>query len=210
MTTRLLLIRHGEPVDDARGRCYGTLDVALSPRGAEQANVLARELGPIELAAVYTSPRQRSRETALAVCRGRSLELLADERLRELDFGLLEGRAYEEIERTEPEFFRRWMETPALVRFPGGEGYDDLRARVRSALDDIRARHRDGTVAIVAHGGVVRAALAEALDLADERLFALDVGYGRLAAIDWFEGDAVVRLVNGRGSELPPARLAAG
>ena len=60
-----------------------------------------------------------------------------DDRLRELDFGQFEGRTYEEIEREHPEFFRSWMETPTLVRFPGGESYAELRERVSAALDDI-------------------------------------------------------------------------
>jgi broad specificity phosphatase PhoE len=60
------------------------------------------------------------------------------------------------------------------------------------------------TLAAVTHGGVIRAALAEALGLPAERIFALDVGYSSVSAIDSFGADTLVRLVNGTGADMPP------
>jgi len=197
--TRLLLIRHAEPHEDARGRCYGRLDIGLSPTGLASAERLAESLREVELDAVSVSPRLRAVQTAAALG-GRPT---VDDRLRELDFGELEGRTYDEIEREQPELFRRWMETPTLVRFPGGESYAELRERVAAAVDDIVAAGTDRTVALVSHGGVIRAALAVALGLPDERAFALDVGYARVSVVDWFDVTPVVRLVNGVGADLP-------
>ena len=197
--TRLLLIRHAEPDEDARGRCYGRLNVALSPTGLASAERLAESLREVELDAVYVSPRLRAVQTAAAL-RGRPT---VDDRLRELDFGELEGRAYDEIEREHPDLFRRWMETPTLVRFPGGESYAELRERVAAAMDDVVAAATDRTVALVSHGGVIRAALARALGLPEERAFAFDVGYARISVIDWFDGTPVVRLVNGVTADIP-------
>ena len=197
--TRLLLIRHAEPDEDARSRCYGRLDVGLSPRGLARAARLAEDLGNVALAVVVVSPRLRAVQTAAAL--GGTLEV--DDRLRELDFGQLEGHTYDEIEREQPELFRRWMETPTLVRFPGGESYADLRERVASAVDDVVAANRERTVALVSHGGVIRAALAVLLGLPDERAFSLDVGYARISVVDWFDASPVVRLVNGVSADLP-------
>lgn len=199
--TRLLLIRHGRPVDDARGRCYGRLDVGLSPEGLVEAAALGRAL---TAATVVSSPARRALETAAALG-----EPEVDERLRELDFGELEGRTYEEIERERPELFAAWMRTPTEVRFPGGEGFEDLRRRAAAAATELRARHDGGTVAVVTHGGVVRALLADALGLPSAAIFRLDVGYARVSVVDWFDGDApVVRLVNGAAGDLPGLRLA--
>jgi broad specificity phosphatase PhoE len=128
---------------------------------------------------------------------------IVDERLREIDFGELEGRTYEEIERERPELYRHWMETPTRVRFPGGESYGELRARVASCVDDAVAANAGAVIAVVAHGGVVRAALADALGLPDERAFALDVGYGRVSVVDWLGSTPVVRLINGATVDLP-------
>ena len=199
--TRLLLIRHGRPVDDARGRCYGRLDVGLSPEGLVEATALGRAL---RATAVVSSPARRALETATALG-----EPEVDERLCELDFGELEGRTYEEIERERPELFAAWMRTPTVVRFPGGEGFEDLRRRAVAAATELRARHDGGTVAVVTHGGVVRALLADALGLPSAAIFRLDVGYARVSVVDWFDGDApVVRLVNGAAADLPGLRLA--
>jgi alpha-ribazole phosphatase/probable phosphoglycerate mutase len=197
--TRLLLIRHAEPDEDARGRCYGRLDVGLSPRGLASAERLAANLGNAALDAVYASPRLRAVQTAAAL--GGTITI--DDRLRELDFGRLEGRTYDEIAREQPELFRRWMETPTQVRFPDGESYADLRERVASAVEDVVDAGCEQTVALVSHGGVIRAALAVALGLPDERAFSLDVGYARVSVVDWFGASPVVRLVNGVSADLP-------
>ena len=197
--TRLLLIRHAEPDEAARGRCYGRLDVGLSPNGFASAERLAESLRAVELDALYVSPRLRAVQTAIALGPSR----IVDDRLRELDFGHFEGRTYDEIEREQPEFFRSWMETPTLVRFPGGESYADLRERVSAALDDVVTANDGRIVALVSHGGVIRAALAIALGLPDDRAFALALGYARISIVDVFDETPIVRLVNGVSADVP-------
>lgn len=192
--TRLILIRHAEPADDSRGRCYGRLDVGLSDAGREHARLLPASLAHLDYDAVYTSPRIRARETAEPLASARGLTVLADDDLRELDFGELEGRRYEEIEESEPELYRAWMETPTRVRFPGGESYSDLKMRAVRALERIRARHESALV--VTHGGVVRAALADWLTIPDEAIFRLDQSYCGTTIVDWLDGTPIVRLLN--------------
>ena len=94
------------------------------------------------------------------------------------------------------------------MRFRGGEGFEDLRERAVAAAAELRARHDGGRVAVVTHGGVVRALLADALGLPSAAIFRIDVGYARVSVVDWFDGDApVVRLVNGAAGDLPGLRL---
>jgi alpha-ribazole phosphatase len=201
--TRILFVRHGEPEPESRGVCYGRLDVALSPRGIADSEALAATLAPVQLAAVYTSPRRRARATAEALCVGRSVAPMPDERLCELDFGTFEGRPYRELEREEPQIFRRWMTQPTAATFPGGESYGDLRARVAEAVVELRRTHEGETIAVVAHGGVIRVALAGVLSMPAERTFSFDFGYCRVGVVDWFDGDPVVRVLNGSGGDLP-------
>jgi alpha-ribazole phosphatase len=194
--TRLILVRHAEPVDDARGRCYGRLDVGLSDAGREHAHRLPTALAHLEVDAVYTSPRVRARETAEPLATARGLRPAIDDGLRELDFGELEGRRYEEIEASDPVLFRAWMETPTRVRFPGGESYADLQLRGLRALDRIRSLHDFALV--VTHGGIIRAALAEWLGMPDEAIFRLDQSYCGTTIVDWLDGVPIVRLLNYR------------
>ena len=194
--TRLLLVRHAETDPAVRGRCYGRLDVDLSAEGRRQAGELAAGLAELQLAAVYSSPLSRALETARAIAVARGLEPVADDALREIDFGELEGLTYEEIEAERPEVFRAWMERPTSVRFPGGESFADLRARVLGAVGAIRDRHAGEVAAVVAHGGVIRVVLADALGLVDGAVFRLDQAYGGLSVVDWVGGVPVVRVVN--------------
>jgi alpha-ribazole phosphatase len=184
---RLILIRHAEPVEDMRGRCYGSLDVGLSSEGLRN----AQRLAGLECNAVYSSPRIRALDTARAI----TGDVRIDDDLRELDFGELEGRTYDEIAASEPELYRAWMECPTTVTFPGGESFALLKKRALAALDRIRAAHE--TAVVVTHGGIIRAALAEWLSMPDEAIFRLDQSYCGISVVDWFGEIPIVRLVNG-------------
>ena len=194
--TRLLLVRHAETDAAMRGRCYGRLDVGLSTTGRRQARELGAALRGISLAAVYSSSLARALDTASAIAAPHGLEPVAVDRLQEIDFGELEGLLYEDIEAGRPELFGKWMETPGSVRFPGGEALTDLRARVRPAVAEIRARHEGEVVALVAHGSVIRIVLADALELADGAFFRLGQAFGGLSVVDWEDGSPVVAVVN--------------
>jgi alpha-ribazole phosphatase len=193
--SRLVLVRHCEPHENARGRCYGTLDVGLSEAGRAHAARLPAHLGAYD--AVYASPRERALATAEPIAAGRGV--LVDDDLRELDFGELEGRTFDEIAASDPDFYRAWMETPTRVRFPGGEGFGDLKERALAAFDRIRAAH--AAAVVVTHAGVVRAGLATWLGMPDEAIFRLAQDYGGVTIVEWLDGVPLVRLVNGRYSD---------
>lgn len=200
--TRLILIRHAEPDATVRGRCYGSLDVALSGTGRENANAAAAALAEVPITAVYTSPLLRARETAAAIARQHRLPLVTVDDLRELDFGDCEGRSYDEIAETMPELYARWMSAPTEVVFPRGESFLELRERVAVAAARIRDHDVGGTAVLVTHGGVCRAIAADVLNLAPALIFRLYIGYARTVVIDWFGGEPVVRLLNGHVAEV--------
>ena len=194
--TRLLLVRHGETDVSIRGRCFGRLDVGLSEEGRRQADALGATLCKVRLTAVCSSPLVRALDTATAIATPHGLRPLPLDVLRELDFGELEGLTHEQIREERPELYQEWMESPATVRFPGGESFADLRARVLPAVSEIVERHRGEVVAVVAHGGVVRVVLADALGLADGAAFRLGLACGGLSVVDLWEEAPVVQAVN--------------
>jgi broad specificity phosphatase PhoE len=179
--SRLVLVRHCEPEEDARGRCYGSLDVGLSDAGRAHARELATRLSA---EAVWTSPRLRARETAAPL----AAEPIVDDDLRELDFGELEGRTFDEIAESMPDLYREWMETPTRVRFPGGECWADLKERAVRSVARI-----EGDAIVVTHGGVIRAVLSDWLAIPDEAVFRFELGYGGITVVE----DGIVRIVNG-------------
>jgi alpha-ribazole phosphatase len=192
--SRLVLIRHAEPDEAVLGRSYGRLDVPLSPAGHDHARAIADALHEVRLDAVFASPLRRALDTAAPLAHARELEPIVHEGLREVSFGLVEGATYEEIARERPELFASWMNDPTGTRFPQGESFPDLRKRALAAAAEIRSEHE--STAIVAHGGVTRTILADALEVPDHAIFRLDQPYGAVSIVDWIDGSAVVRGVN--------------
>jgi alpha-ribazole phosphatase len=196
--SRLMVIRHAEPEESVRGRSYGRLDIPLSPAGRAQAAAIAETLRDARLDAIFASPLRRAIETAAPLAEARDLAVVAHEGLRELDFGALEGLTFDEIARGHPELYESWMTDPTETRFPDGEGFAELRERALAATAEIRSQHE--RAAIVAHGGVTRAILADALGMPARAIFRLDQPYGAISVVDWIEGTAVVRALNLRAA----------
>jgi broad specificity phosphatase PhoE len=190
---RLALVRHAETAEDMRGRCYGRLDVGLSAAGREQCARLAEVFRGEPVRVVGASPALRARETAEAIAAPHGLAVEVLEPLRELDFGELEGRAYDEIAASDPELYGRWMTAPTTVQFPGGESYADLEARVDAGIAALRAQHGEGLVVVVTHGGVVRAVLRSVLDVPAERIFRIAVEPASVTRFEWIDDEPIVR-----------------
>jgi len=193
--TRLYLVRHAATTLEP-GRCCGSLDVGLSDEGREQARQLAEALGGVELAAVYTSPLERARDTAAAIGNRQNLEPIELRGFAEIDFGELEGRRFEEIAATHPDLHATWMCQPTEAEFPAGERFADFSRRVRETARDIRLAHDRETIAIVSHGGPIRVLVADTLAMPPRALFRLDQAFTGLSVIDWIEGAPTVRLLN--------------
>jgi alpha-ribazole phosphatase len=194
-TTRLILLRHGEPDETVHGRCYGRLDHGLSHRGREQMRQAWRLLHNHSPSAIYSSPSRRAVEST-ALRASDTPAAAVDQRLREIDFGAFEGLTYDEIRTRYPQQYDQWMTRPTDVVFPDGESFTTMSARVREALDEIRRKHSGETVVTVSHGGVNRVALAEALDLHPRRIFRLAQAYACVNVIDYAGGESVVLVMN--------------
>lgn len=192
--TRLILVRHGAPSEEVHGRCYGRLDPPLSDLGRRQVRDAARWLAGFADVEVCSSPLRRASESATLLAPAGPIAI--DDRLREIDFGALEGLTYAEIERRHPEVFRAWMARPTEVTFPDGEPFAQMVARVERAFADLRCRRAGRTTIVVSHGGVNRIVLASALGMPLASMFRLGQDYGCVNVVDYAGDEAVVRAVN--------------
>jgi alpha-ribazole phosphatase/probable phosphoglycerate mutase len=197
MSTRVWLIRHGEPAG-VRGRCYGKLDIGLSAAGRAQIERTAEYLRAEPLAAIYASPRRRTMESARILAGSHDCACHEDAGLCEIDFGDFEGLTYDEIAARYPAIYRRWMKSPTKVQFPNGESFAAMRVRVLLAFQAICLRHAGKTMAIVTHGGVIRIVLAWALEMPDRCLFRLAQDYAAMNLLVWVEGVPIVEKMNAR------------
>jgi alpha-ribazole phosphatase len=194
--TVLCLLRHPEPEASARGRCYGALDVALSPDGIRQAHAVANALANETFAAIYTSPRQRCSQAAEILAVGRHCTMETVPALRELDFGEFEGRSYDEIAAIYPDVYQQWMERPTETQFPGGETFREMYARVIATTQELRSRHAGESIALVTHGGVIRIILADSLGVDAANIFRIGQRHGAINVIRYFDETPMVDLVN--------------
>jgi broad specificity phosphatase PhoE len=156
--TTLLLVRHAETEDNANMRLSGWTDTDLSERGESQVELLAghfnREHGHIE--ALYSSPLIRARRTAEAIgaLTGHAPILLDD--LREMYFGELDGRPFEELR----EAYAHLLEADENSEvedfvWPSGESRSGFTQRVLRATNAIARRHAGRAVGVVTHGGFI-------------------------------------------------------
>lgn len=161
---RLLLVRHGESEWNAAGRLQGQADPPLSKLGRRQAAHVAARLVDEGVDAIVSSDLERAVETASALATGVGLEVLRREDLREVDLGSWTGISRFEVERDNPELWRRWR-IEGIEGWEGGEKYADAMVRVGGAISALAAQHLDRTVVAVSHGGSIRLATCHLLGL---------------------------------------------
>ena len=154
----LFLIRHGESLYNIEGRIQGQSDVELSPLGLRQADAIAEFLAGASIDAVYSSPLRRAMQTAQPVSARLGLSVQADDRLKELNAGVFQGLLWGEIEARYPNDFALWRGEQPDVAIPQGESRRDLMIRGAAALRSIRETPFR-RVAVIAHGGILAAAL---------------------------------------------------
>lgn len=189
----VLLLRHALHARDP-GVLWGrTPGIPLGAEGRAQAEALAQGLQGRAIAALYTSPRERCRETAapLAAAVGRSAE--PDPSLDEIDYGAWTGRAFADLE-GDPDW-TRWNASRAAAAPPQGEAMHAVQARARARLAAWVVTHAGGTVAAVTHQDVIKAVVCEVLGLSLDRLHAFDVDPASVTTLVLWPGSGkVVRL----------------
>jgi probable phosphoglycerate mutase len=160
--TVLLLVRHAATPTTGSvlpGRARG---LHLSEEGRRQAEAAAERIGRLKnVAAVYASPLERARETAAAIGRRLGRVVRIEPGLLELDVGRFTGLKLSEARRR-PEW-EQVQRHPSGFRFPGGESFVEMQARITRTLERLAARHRGRVVVAVSHADPIKAAVAHAL-----------------------------------------------
>ncbi len=175
MKTRIVLIRHGQTVWNRENRFRGQLDPELDEVGVQQAEATARAVAARwPVVAVYSSPLGRAMQTAEAVARAQGLVAQPLPALLDIHFGELQGLRGEDAYARWPDLVRAWVEAPHTVRFPGGEGLDDVRQRITAGVDEVVARHTGQSVALVSHTVANRVLLCAVLGLGNEHFWRLE------------------------------------
>lgn len=161
----LVLTRHGQTVWHHENRYAGSSDIDLTDVGREQAERLAAWTGAHRPAAVVSSPLGRALSTARPSAAVLGTEPVVLEDLREVDFGLAEGRTLSELRADDPDMVARFRSDPVTHHFPGADPPATAARRASEALRSVAAAHPGGTVLVVAHNTLIRLALCQLLGI---------------------------------------------
>ncbi|WP_251862570.1 alpha-ribazole phosphatase, partial [Clostridium sp. Marseille-Q2269] len=157
----IYLVRHGETEQNKRKNFYGKLDVGLNEKGKDQSYKVGELLKNINFNRVYISDRKRTNETAEIILHRNNFYkkekniICRESRINELDFGIFEGKSYEEICSLYPEQQKSWEKDWENFVIPNGESAVAFYNRVKEFMIDIK-KHKDGDYLVITHGGVIR------------------------------------------------------
>ena len=187
----LWLIRHGETAWNVDGRIQGFSDEPLNDKGRRQAALLAARLCETRFDAVYASDLERARVTAEIGLPGAEVRL--DPRLRELSYGIFEGKVWTGLDADEGAAARHWSEDRFGRRIPGGESYGDLMERMAAFRSGLPPR---GRFAAFSHGGTIRSALYGILGRPTPGAWRVDIDNTSITRLRFDDRGATVVTIN--------------
>ena len=154
--------------------------VHLNAAGRDQAASLPARLGPVPIAAIYSS-RSNARETAQPIADARGLRIEIEPRFIEVDFGGWTNRRFADL--AGDPHWQLYNAFRGVTRPPDGEALVDVQTRTLAAMLDIQARHPDAVVAVVSHADTLRAVLRKLLGMPIDFVQRLDLSPARMSVL---------------------------
>ncbi|MFQ5613861.1 MAG: MSMEG_4193 family putative phosphomutase [Anaerolineae bacterium] len=160
--TVVLLIRHGQNDWVGKNKLAGwTPGVRLNKLGRAQAAATGQRLASEDIAAVYSSPLERTVETAQAIAQPHKLKVQFQKMLGEVDYGQWTGKSIAKLSKTDAwpvvQFY------PSAARFPGGESLFEMQARAVQEINRLVEAHPGQTIVIVSHADLIKSVIAHYL-----------------------------------------------
>ncbi len=161
----IFIARHGETTWNAEGKIQGWSDPELSPLGYSQSLALLEHLKDRPIKAIYSSDLQRSYLTAEPIARHFGLPILRQSELKEIGFGILEGRNLFQFDEELRQEWNRFKNDRFSYRIPGAENYTDVTRRLRPFVERILHQHGGEEILIVGHRVVNRLLIGMFLEM---------------------------------------------
>jgi broad specificity phosphatase PhoE len=171
--TIFYLVRHascGGLGEKLWGRTEG---VCLNEHGKAEARQLAEQFRDVKLDAIYSSPLERTLETAEAIARVAKLEVTQSPAFNEINFGGWTGKTFAQL--ADDEQWQRFNSERSVTTIPGGESFLDVQGRVVAELNRLSIQHPEQRVAIVSHADVIKAAIGYAKDTSIDLLQGVEI-----------------------------------
>ena len=196
MLKRLFLCRHGESEYNAKKIIQGHIDTFLTPKGIFQARLAGEILKRFPIEKIYTSDLRRAYQTATIIGDILGIEVIVDERIREMNFGQWEGRAYDDIYKNHIEDWSNWLKNPVACPLPSQEEFHKFEERLRGFLEDIKMKDEEN-VLIVGHGGSIQGIICMETCIGFENIWGLRHTNTGISCIEYTkEGNAFIKFLN--------------
>ena len=202
-TTLVLLVRHGQTSTTGvtlPGRAPG---LHLADKGREEAaDVAGRIAGLPRIAAVYSSPLERARETAEPIAAAAKLAVIVEPGLLECDYGEWTGLPLKELVRKAE--WKTVQRYPSGFRFPGGESFTEMQTRMTGTLARLVLAHPGYTIVAVSHADPIKTAVAHALGTHLDLFQRIAIFTASVTAIAYGPAGPMVLAVNAMRGDLAP------
>jgi len=189
--TTVILLRHAHSVANEKGVLAGrTPGIMLSKKGATQAEDLIKRLGSLTFKEIRISPLERcylTLEPWLAAQKISLKALILDEGISEVDYGQWTGKKLTLLALKKE--WRVVQKTPSKMVFPEGESLLDVQRRAKKSLLKSVEKSKDGVVLLVSHGDVIKAIVADALNMELDKFQKIVIDPASITVLDYNKGD---------------------
>ena len=199
---KLLFLRHGESVANNSKQFCGQYDSPLTELGLIQAEEVAQFIFEnYKVDAIYSSDLLRVKQTVAPTVKAFGVTPRETKLLREVDVGWWQGMTFSNVEKTDFENFKRYIDGDTTVKLGGKECLEDLRERalniVQTILTSVDCGDKDKTVVVATHGGIIRMLVETYLNLTDlEMRKKHPIFNASITEIDYLDGKPAIKRIS--------------
>ena len=196
MTNTIYIVRHGQTEWNLLGKTQGHGNSDLTPKGIEQAELLADSMTKYPIDYIYSSDLGRAYQTAEIIGNKLNIEVEKTEALREMNFGTWEGRIIKDIIEEDPELYKMWRNEPHLAKIPQGETLSQIKERTDAFIKEINKKYDGKHIVLVTHSLCARIMLLSFLDSDVKNIYRINQANTALNIIELRDYGPVVMKMN--------------
>ena len=193
---RLIMVRHGRTAWNKEERFRGRADLPLDDHGLRQAQAAADKLASCGAIAIFSSPLQRTLMTAQPIAERLALAVQPHGGLIDIDYGAWQGLSTEEATKHSADLYQCWLQSPQTVRFPNGEGLQDVRDRIDAVIREMLTQYPERTVILVSHVVVCRVFICAVLGLDNSHFWQIGQDVNAINTVSTRDGMLVLNTLN--------------
>jgi len=196
----IIFLRHAQAENNTERILAGrTEGVPLTKTGIEQAEQIAKYLKPLDISAIYSSPIERASHTAKIIAKNRSLEVVLDERLTEIDMGKFTRMNYDDMFAKYGNIFLKFYENDPVISEHEVETFPQVQSRILGMVNHLIEKHKNENVILVTHMDPIKSMLSTVMDLKPKTLFELIIANASLTVIKEYDGKFSLSAINAMG-----------